>query len=116
MSAVVMGVGWAYITLMSGLILILGIAAGRAYHEKQVYKKLFLNQKVINNQNYEYWLNFFSRHGMIKEVRQGEDGEKIWVILTDLLQEHKKEVTVAILDFMGCKILDDWGDENVHDE
>lgn len=112
----IMTVGWGYIIFMSTLILILGIAAGRGYQLQLTYKKLFLNQKAINNQNYEYWLNFFARHGILKEVQPGKDGERIWVILTDTLQEHKKEATIAILDFMGCKILDDWGDENVHDE
>jgi hypothetical protein len=54
MQPVIMGVGWEYITLISALILILGLIAGMYYNEARTYKKLFLNQKAINNQNYEY--------------------------------------------------------------
>lgn len=116
MQPVVMGVGWQYITLMSALILILGAAVGKLYHEKLLYKKLFLNQKGINRFNYEYWFDFFTRNGILKETQGGPDGERIWVLLTDPIQSHRNEVSVAVFDWIDGLISYEWGDEDAHDE
>lgn len=94
----------------SALILVIAVVAGRSYHEKLIYKRLFLNQKAINAYNYGYWLDFFTRYGALQEIKQGEKGERTWVILKDPIIFHRREAVYAVEKW----IAEGWGDEDVY--
>lgn len=102
-------IGLPYIFLMSLLVAVLGALVASFYQKSEKYKGLYEAQKKINTYNYEYWLTFFQRHGILKEVILDEKtGDRRWVLLTDPIQEKRKEVQVALTEWMGTLMIGDW--------
>lgn len=101
--------GAIFVAVMVLLICSFGIAVLKD-HKASIYKSLYLKQKAINQDNYNYWLDFFTRYGALIEIQAGEEeGERRWMLATDAIIFHRREAVYALEKWLKG----DWGDEDL---